>query len=175
MLVIFATKITRPGPARIAKLSERVVLSRSLPAHETVGAIVGGIIGLSIGVPLGGLLGVGQLTGAVFGAAISGLGGVMLVQWKPWEGENPARVGVTWLWAKTQQRTLICPGSGFPPELDEESMETACSVCSLFVEADAEELAPIHEWKRRLYLGMAPIRTPETGIVRLVQGNVPVR
>ena len=87
-VMLAATSMLRPPPARIAKLGEDFILPRSVPVKSLIGGVVGLFIGLVlyflIVVPIFGfmlefmLIVIGGLTAI----------GVMIVNWSPLKGEN---------------------------------------------------------------------------------------
>ena len=96
-VMIAATAMLRPPPARISKLSDTIVLPRSVPLKSVVGGLVGFLIGIVVyflGVVLiigFNLEGFALTVGAFTGAA------VLLVNYSPLKGENWA----TWLTLQT--------------------------------------------------------------------------
>jgi hypothetical protein len=94
-VMIAATRIINPPPARIGQLGPNFTLPRTVP----VKSVIAGGIGLFPGVLLGALLGSAQ--GIIIGAIIGGAGGVGLVSIQPAKGENLLQ----WLTALARGRT----------------------------------------------------------------------
>jgi hypothetical protein len=96
-VMIAATTMLRPPPARISKVSETIVLPRSVSVKSLIGGLVGSLIGFVIyflgvvfviGFNLEGfIITVGGFTGV----------GVLIVNYSPLKGENWA----TWLTLQT--------------------------------------------------------------------------
>lgn len=79
-MMIAATKILRPPPARIGHIGD-ISLPRTIPIRAGIAAAVGAFIGTIFGLPFGGA---GLLYAAIAGGAL----GVLAVTWSPIEGES---------------------------------------------------------------------------------------
>lgn len=89
-VMIAATSMLRPPPARISKITENVVLPRSVPVVSFVAGLVGAVTGLVFTVLfLSWIIGVG-LTQLFVGTAVGAMLGVMTVTWSPLRGESLA-------------------------------------------------------------------------------------
>ena len=174
MRMVWATKVLNPGMPRLAKIGENFVLPRSIPMPELLGALFFGGISAAVAGFLVPLIGLPTITGVTTFGCMGGFAGTMIVKWQPWKGENPASVGFTWVAQRRAQKPVVCGGVGQIAVPDEETGNELCPVCSLIVSADGL-LTPHHVRRRRLYLGVMPIQTPETGRIRVIPGNVPNR
>lgn len=81
-VMIAATRIINPPPARIGQIGSNFTLPRTVPLK----AVVAGAIGIAVGVPIGALLGSAQsiIIAMIVGAAV-GVGAVTI---QPAKGEN---------------------------------------------------------------------------------------
>ena len=171
MLMLSCTKILRPGLPRIGKLGKNIVLPRTVDLASLLGGVGGFLAGLAFGAVVGRpIFG----SSAVFGFAMGGVPlGLLLVRWRPWRGEHIGRVALVRSRAALRTRPTTCPGSGRLPLFDAATARWSCQRCGLLLEPETG-LAPRHQWRRRLYVGMQEVAMPETGPVRIVSGSVPV-
>lgn len=96
-VMLSATRIMKPGPARVGRLFGDVTLPRTVELPTLAAGATGAVLGLVIGLVFGGL------RAALYGATIFGALGVFLVTYSPLEGESMARwLGLT-LRSKRQQ------------------------------------------------------------------------
>lgn len=173
MHMLICTKVLRPGAPRIAKLTRNIVLPRTVPLPSLLGAAAGAVLFVPLAVPLG-WVGVHGSAAVVAVMASGAAAGVMLVAWQPWQGENVGKVvwvraGSTW-----KSRKSPCPGSGRVAGYDTEIETDVCPVCGVAGESSADGLVGNHLWDRRLFVGMAEVRS-DTGVVVIRSGSVPVR
>ena len=172
MIMLCCTKALRPGLPRIGKLGDNFVLPRTIHVPSLLGAFVGAMIfgvgSLAMLAPA-----LGAATAGMGGTAVGVLMGIMIVQWRPWSGEHIGRVAIVRMFALTSTVSAVCPGSGRLARYDIDSGQNLCSRCGLVVEP-RDELTPSHKWRRRLYVGIAPVGEPITGPVRFVPGSTEV-
>ena len=172
MIMLCCTKALRPGLPRIGKLSDNFILPRTVHVPSLIGAVVGAMaFGFGSVVMLTPIMGSG--TAGVGGIAVGVVVGIVLVQWRPWSGEHIGRVALVRMFAATSTVSAVCPGSGRLARYNVASGQHLCARCGLVVEP-RDELVPRHKWRRRLYVGIAPVAEPLTGPVQFVPGSIDV-
>ena len=172
--MLWVTKVFNPGPQRIGRITSNFVLPRSVALPNMIAGAVGGAFGLAGGLlmlPM--LLQLDPFTSAITGAGLGGGCGVLLVTLKPWQGEHVHRVAAVHATALTSTKTMTCPGSGLPAMYADDMGTLSCPECGR-AHSSADMITPRHEWRRRVYLGVMPVQTPQTGEVKLVPGSIPV-
>ena len=172
MVMVFCTKIMRPGWGRIGKISENIVLPRTVSTASAVGGLVGAVIGALVGI-LVVQYALDDFTAVMGSMAMGCMIGVALVGWEPWRGEHLGWVALTKLRAFQTVRKMQCPGASRLPVLDVSTGQYSCPECALIVEPE-DDLTPTHEWKRRMYMGIMAVETPQTGEIMIVPSSVVV-
>lgn len=81
--MIIATKVMKPGRARVGKLGNNITLPRTVTVVSLLAGLGGSLFGAVLGIILGPTVR-SVLLGAAFGAAV----GVVLVNYSPLEGES---------------------------------------------------------------------------------------
>ena len=171
MLMMWTTQIFSPGPARVGKIGKNFVLPRSVPVKVIVAgsicATIAGIVGaLFVAVfsflPSFTVIGVAVMSGATAGG--------FLVMFEPWKGEGINRVAMVRTQALMSTRSLVCPGSGLPAKYHDDIGTLACPQCGRAHNAH-DQITPKHQWRRRVYLGVAPIPHPVTGEIDVIAGS----
>lgn len=171
--MVILTKVLRPGAPRIGHVTDRFVLSRTIPLIPLIAAIAGGTFGLLFGLLAGWILGSINILLVAVSTVMFGAAGVGLAQWKPWQGESVAKVLVVSGRARRHAQKLTCPGSGEMPDWDEDLGSDVCAVCRVMVQTEAG-MAKVHDWQRQFYVGMMPVSQPTTGAIRYLPGSRPV-
>ena len=167
---ILVTKILKPTAPRITRLSENMVLPRSVPLGGFLAGAAGGILGLLIGLGIGSLMGA-AMYGAVLAGLAGAMGGIGLTYWKPLPGESVSRVALVKLSARRGAKWSMCPGSGGAALFDPDLGSDVCNQCLAAVSSE-DGLAEMHMWKRQVFLGMMPIGAPSNDAVTMKLGSV---
>ena len=170
MLSLFLTKVLRPPPTRVGRITNTLSLPRAIPAPQFAAAIGGGVIGLLVGgIFIGGVM-------SFVAAAALGAFGVWIVSVRPWRGENVARVGMVKLNAWRSAQRMVCPGSYLPVMFDPRAGSEYCGTCGLLCDVESDDhlrVASRHEWKREVYVGCQRIK-PEPPEIRYIPGSVEI-
>lgn len=89
--MIAATNMLRPPPARIGKISENIVLPRTIELRKALAAVGGGLFGVFAWLfPIGLISGYSVMSLLLTCTAFGGLG-LLLVSWSPLRGESFSR------------------------------------------------------------------------------------
>ena len=174
-MMLWTTKVFRPGGARVARLSTNIVLPRSGSVSGLLGAVLGCGVGVLLGLAVSAVAPVNLATAVMCGAMFGGAAGVALVVARPWAGEHTGRVAAVRLQATLGARRSTCPGSGRLPHVDDRTGVASCRECGVVCADSESKVAAEHEWRRRLYSGMKPVPDAYYGAVDVVWGSVPVR
>ena len=169
--MMWTTPIFQPGPARVGKIGNNFVLPRSVPVNVLVAAPICATLGLIVGllfVKVFSFLPTFYVAG--FATMTGGTAGAFLVTFKPWKGESINRVAMVRTQALMSTKSLVCPGSGLPAKYHDDIGTLACPQCGRAHNA-RDQITPKHQWRRRVYLGIAPIPHPVTGEVDIIAGS----
>ena len=167
------TKAMRPGLPRIGTIGEHFTLPRPVHMPTAIGAVAGGVFGL-VGALLFGRYLIDTATAIIGMSFVGGVGGIMLVQWRPWKGEHAGRVLLVQAAARRGTAKAVCGGSARLPVDDRASGQYLCAQCGLAVDPE-DGLTPRHDWQARFYEGIRPVPEPLTGPVHYFLGSVPAR
>ena len=173
--MLFATTVLKPPPSRIGKLNN-FVLPRTVELQSVVGATVGGVVGILVGIVLNmlPLIGLSGFFPVLASMIVCGSTGMLLIQWQPWQGESLGRVISTKLATAKSAKLAICPGTGLPVRYDSYLGVEVCLECRVVCATD-EGFAKPHKWRRRVFVGLMEVPSPESGVSRWASGSVPVR
>ena len=175
MLMMWTTPIFSPGPARVGRIGKHFVLPRSVPVNVLVAGFICGILGLMVGLLFAKIFWFLSTFTVVVVTMMSGAtAGGFLVTFKPWKGEGINRVAMVRTQALMSTRSLVCPGSGLPAKYHDDIGTLACPQCGRAHNA-RDQITPQHQWRRRVYLGVAPIPHPVTGEIDVIAGSVSCR
>ena len=75
--------------------------------------------------------------------------------------------------AAIRTQSTICPGSTRLPIFDQVTGQSACGKCGIMLEPE-DGLTPQHQWRRRFFVGMQEVATPQTGPMKFLPGSIPV-
>ena len=167
---LFLTKVLRPPPQRVGRLTNTITLPRAVPAPQFFAAIVGGVFGMIFGSA------VASGFGTIFIILACAMISVWIIGIRPWKGEHIGRVGLVKLQAWHNAQRLTCPGSFLPVTEDAASGSEFCSTCGLIcdvVEDSNLRVAGAHQWKREVYMGCQRIK-PEPLVTRYKPGSISV-
>lgn len=103
-VMIAATNILKPPPARIGQLGSSITLPRTIPIKN----LTYGSVGASVGVLIGAVFGAFQAV--LIGALVCGFFGVLLVAWQPVKGETLLEFLMARVTGRARQRRLAHDG-----------------------------------------------------------------
>lgn len=169
MLMLWLTKVLRPPPTRVGRITANFVLPRAIPAPQFAAALGGALGGLLAGSLIGG--GLGGAAGAVAFATF----GVWLVSARPWRGEGLARVGAVKIRAWRSAVNTTCPGSALPAAVTD-SGAALCATCGLLCDVTDHEGLQVtvpHQWRREFWLGSQRVQ-PDLRTIRVRPGSMQV-
>lgn len=103
-VMIAATNILKPPPARIGQIGSSITLPRTIPLKNLAFGGVGACLGILVGAALG------SFQGVLIGALVGGFIGVILVAWQPVKGETLLEFLMARVTGRARQRKLAYDG-----------------------------------------------------------------